>query len=387
MKEKRTSRPVVGIVWPQTLSRVRKMASVDLYREAVDNLAEEFDVRIFAMDGEGKSPARFGRSRTPVYFPASRKGESFWKKLFRYPGDMEERLRECDGLHCLFGSTTLIGVACKIRWGVPFSVRYTWTESRNMRLQRRYRKALYNYFLEKLSFVMADALGVGTKEQGEYIGFGRSAGRKLFLTTNYVDTSAFRPKKEYGLHDPVRFLCVGRLEPILKNPALALDAISRLKGVSLTLVGDGAARPALEERIRREGLPVALRGWTPHRELPAIMSDHDIYLKPSRMEGIPKDLLEAMACGLPIVSTDVPGARSLLSDGRGVLCGSEDASAMAEAMNTLISDEGRRRVLGEAAREHIERYHTRAAVQRQEREMIKALLGLEGARPVRLDSP
>jgi glycosyltransferase involved in cell wall biosynthesis len=106
-------------------------------------------------------------------------------------------------------------------------------------------------------------------------------------------------------------------------------------------------------RWREEG-PVE---WLGHRDdIAAILAQSQIACLPSYREGLPKSLLEAMAAGLPIVSTDAPGCREAVRDGQnGLLVPPRDSAALAAALRRLIEDPGLRDRLGAAGRQRAER--------------------------------
>ena len=147
-------------------------------------------------------------------------------------------------------------------------------------------------------------------------------------------------RREWGVADEDRVVLVlGRLSPE-KGQDVALEAFAGLgrgeerNRIRLVLVGDGAAREALETRARRPDLAgrVHFAGWRddPWRCLGAA----DVFLLPSRREGLPLALLEAMAVGLPIVATDVGAVREVIGgDERiGTVIASGDAEEMRAAL-------------------------------------------------------
>lgn len=122
--------------------------------------------------------------------------------------------------------------------------------------------------------------------------------------------------------DPLRLLMVGSLESLLKGPDVLLEALATLRrkpGFSqarLTFVGEGRSRPELEALALRLGLSDGvmflgrmLEGEAIRRQLDLA----DLFLLPSRGEGLPRVVVEAMARGLPCISTDVGGIPELLS--------------------------------------------------------------------------
>lgn len=166
------------------------------------------------------------------------------------------------------------------------------------------------------------------------------------------------------VHKPTHMpfvLTVGRLVEDKAHDVL-LDAFScagdGLKGWKLAIVGDGRLRDSL--RIRAEGLGIAGRvEWhgivtDPH----AFYREACVFALPSRVEGMPNALLEAMSCGLPVVVSDgAPGPLELVEDGiTGLVVPVNDASALAAALKRLAGDKVLRRRLGEAARERVSEY-------------------------------
>ena len=111
---------------------------------------------------------------------------------------------------------------------------------------------------------------------------------------------------------PVRLLCVARLAPV-KGHRYLLRALARLREAGLecelTLAGDGPERDALERQAAELGLADAVRflGFQRQTEIRTLYRWCDLMVLPSLSEGIPISLMEAMACGRPVVATTVRG--------------------------------------------------------------------------------
>lgn len=162
----------------------------------------------------------------------------------------------------------------------------------------------------------------------------------------------------------LRVLAVGRLQPV-KGHHVLLDAVARLRSwdvpVQAMIVGDGPRRSALEERSAELALGEQLRlaGPLPHHQVIDLMRSADVVALPSvrtedgRVEGIPVVLMEAMSLGVPVVASDLPGVRELVTtDDEGVRFPMDDADALAEALRQLTDDDERHRV-GENGRHRI----------------------------------
>jgi glycosyltransferase involved in cell wall biosynthesis len=170
------------------------------------------------------------------------------------------------------------------------------------------------------------------------------------VVPNYVDTDLLRPLPHAAATHP-NVLFLGRLEA--QKNVLALVAAMAGLGATLTVVGEGSLRGAMQDEATARGVEVRFLGNVPHRELPAIFAAADAFALPSLFEGHPKALLEAMACGLPVVGADVPGIREVLRDGEtGLLCDT-DADSIRTSLVRALGDRALAARLGAAARAEI----------------------------------
>ena len=116
--------------------------------------------------------------------------------------------------------------------------------------------------------------------------------------------------------------------------------------------------------------------WLGHvTDIQNLWARASIAVLPSRREGLPLALLEAAACGRPMVATDVPGCREVVLPGRtGLLVTPDDASALADAIGTLVASPEMRARYGSAARQLVEERFSAAAVGRQTVELYRSLM-------------
>jgi glycosyltransferase involved in cell wall biosynthesis len=179
-------------------------------------------------------------------------------------------------------------------------------------------------------------------------------GRSVEEVPKGVDTVLFRPegtnrRAALGLQDRQVVVAVSRLVPI-KNVGLLVDAMAHVRrdrpDAHLLVVGEGPERAALEQRARDAGVKAAVTfaGYVPHHELAACYRAADVFALPSEFDNSPNALLEAMACGLPVVATDVGGVRDFVDRRKGSeLVPPGDASALAAAIvRALAHPEGAR---------------------------------------------
>lgn len=143
-------------------------------------------------------------------------------------------------------------------------------------------------------------------------------GERIAVLRNGVESSLFTPlsRSESRSRLGVRrfaLLSVGALIP-RKRHAIAIDAIGNLPDCELLIVGTGPLRAQLERRARDLGVVSRVRffGEVPHRELPLYYNAADVMTLTSDREGWANVILEAMACGTPVIATDVGGAGEVI---------------------------------------------------------------------------
>jgi glycosyltransferase involved in cell wall biosynthesis len=176
---------------------------------------------------------------------------------------------------------------------------------------------------------------------------------------NGVDPLAFAPPERDW--EQVRMLFVGRVV-YQKGLDLLLHALGRLVGDAwtLTIAGDGPQRAPLELLAAHLGIADRIRfaGWLDGDGLVDAYHGANLFVYPSRHEGMPNAVLEAMASALPVIATRIAGNEELVGEGEtGLLIEPENQQALEKALSDLMADGERRRRLGEAARVRVsERY-------------------------------
>lgn len=169
--------------------------------------------------------------------------------------------------------------------------------------------------------------------------------QRIRVLRNGVDLKMFRPldqaecRRKLGTKGQV-LLSVGNLVP-LKGHDLVIKALQSLPGSQLVIVGTGPEEQKLRRLARALGLTERVRfhGGAAHEDMCEIYNAADALVLASASEGWPNVLLEAMACGTPVISTDVSGAREAVSaPAAGLICSERTAEAIVAAVNSLFSE-------------------------------------------------
>lgn len=267
------------------------------------------------------------------------------------------------------------GAIAKRILGKPLMVRCGYVWSRNVR--RRRASCLRSWLvllIERVVLQSADVVLLATEEDKAYVtDVHRVSGLRVAVLPNPIDTERFRPNaavcKERGL-----IIFVGRLEQE-KNLELLLEAMGQIPGARLKVVGIGSLQAKLRAEARHGKIEFC--GMIPNRELPHHLNEAEVFVLPSSYEGNPKALLEAMACGLGVIGTDVPGIRGVIRHGfNGLLC-EADPDTLSEGIRRLLSDTELSRRLGEQARRFVVENYSQSRVAHKEVALIKKIVAMD----------
>jgi colanic acid/amylovoran biosynthesis glycosyltransferase len=228
----------------------------------------------------------------------------------------------------------------------------------------------HEHFVERLPHVLRQVSAVhcvSESVQRAVIDFGLEPAKARVIRQG-VDPELFHPNGNGGPPerepDALRVISVAWLR-WMKGFEWALEAIRALvdAGVPVQLeilggdpteeVGERTERDRVVHTVADLGLEdhVHLRGNVPSAEVARRLQAADVFLLPSLDEGLPTVLLEAMACGVPVVATDCGGVSEAFTDGvEGLLVPRRDAAALADALTRLWRDPALRRRMGEAGR-------------------------------------
>jgi glycosyltransferase involved in cell wall biosynthesis len=212
------------------------------------------------------------------------------------------------------------------------------------------------------------------------LSLGIAAERIALIPGSGVDVDALQPHPEPQGPPTVAF--VGRLlDDKGVRTLVRAHRLLRQRGSNVELLLAGTPDPANPASVsdqdaagwgREPGIT-----WLGHvDDIPALWARAHIAVLPSRREGLPKSLLEAAACGRPLIATDVPGCREVVRPGEtGLLVPFDDAQALAGAIETLAASRDLRARYGAAARRLAVERFSAAAIGRQTVDLYRSLVG------------
>ena len=193
-------------------------------------------------------------------------------------------------------------------------------------------------------------------------------GLSIEVIPNGVDLELFSPDPTPEKPDTLRLLTVGRLSPT-KRVEMLIDAVEMLQKqgvkVQLTIAGSGALERRLRQTVTRKNLAdvVRMAGRVEPEKMPRLYRQNDIFVSATMQEGMSNAMLEAMASGLPIVTTACEGLDELISD-NGIIVRGNDPQALAQAVRALYDDWPTLDRMSKAAREHAHNFSWKNVAQK-----------------------
>jgi len=187
--------------------------------------------------------------------------------------------------------------------------------------------------------------------------------RWIFSTTmTQAEIASIRPAAPWDGRSTLRLVTVGRVTHE-KNMAAILEALpavcEKIPNLHLDILGDGEALPALQHLAAKLQLSnlVTFHGNVNHTRVLEILSQSHLFVFPTRTkEGFPKAVLEALACGLPVIATRVSVIPQLLNNGSGRLLDDTSAPGVAEAVLQISSNPAHMANMGRLARDVAQGY-------------------------------
>lgn len=217
--------------------------------------------------------------------------------------------------------------------------------------------------LQKRAYGAADTTVFQTTRAKEFFS-GRIRDRGVIIPNPVRELPEAAPEKKK------RIVTAGRLAE-QKNQKLLIDAFAGVyrehPDFSVEIYGEGPMREELQAYIGEKGLTAAVRLCGKVENVPETIRDAYLFVLPSDYEGLSNALLEAMAVGLPCITTDCAGSDDAIRDGvNGLIVPVRDRDAMENAMRRLLEDPALAQDMGRKARESMSRYQAERVVEQWE---------------------
>lgn len=269
-----------------------------------------------------------------------------------------------------YGALTALNVAKQLSKPLVARCGYMWSANASREYGHDSLQAKEAFNTEQKVFSEADAVVVTTPAmEADVIARIPQTQGRTFVIPNYVETDLFRPSAHGKNAETILF--VGRIAPE-KNLEKLLEAVSPLEA-TVRIIGEGKLRPVLQKRFALLGDRIIWEGNVPNREIPRYMNKATIFALPSRYEGHPKALLEAMACGRPVIGGNSPGIREIIEHGRTGFLSETDPIHLRAALREVLNDSDLRTRLGSAARKFVLEHYSLSRIGGMEMKLLGKL--------------
>ncbi|HUT53320.1 MAG TPA: glycosyltransferase [bacterium] len=326
---------------------------------------ERYQSRVIVMKQPGRTAQMLVESGVPVLslkLPA-RTGAAYFLKM---PLAFFKLLRELKSerphvLHCWLFQANLLGRLAARLTGVPANI--SGLRVAEMERTGQYGPDRWSAGLVTRYAAVCEAVAAHYREK---LGL---AAERIAVVRNGIDPVPFAEadpgalKRELGIAEGSRVIgALGRLhrQKGLDTLVRAMPALlGRFPDLVLVIAGDGPERDRLGRLAESEGVAGSVKFPGEWHRAPEFMAALDVFVLPSRWEGMPNALLEAMAAGVPAVASRVGGVAEIMAGGgpggpvageTGIMIEPEDARALARAVSALLEDEKRRTAMGSSAR-------------------------------------
>ncbi|MCM2325640.1 MAG: glycosyltransferase family 4 protein [Candidatus Woesearchaeota archaeon] len=312
----------------------KKNAEIDLITSSEKKYKEERfskNIRIYRLD-VNKKDIHYWTARE--IFDYTAKAIVLAKKL--------SKEKKYDLCHSFFALPTGI-IAASLKVPYIISLRGSDVPGFNNRLNalKRIQKVFFRYICKKSSSVVANSAGLKKLAEESYDG-------KIDVIPNGIDTRQFSPGKKRKY-----LLCVSRLIPRkgIDHLISAMPQILKNHATSLIIIGEGPQKENLMQLANEKNVARKVRflDYVKHDDLPKYYKDASIFILPSLHEGMSNTILEAMSCGLPIITTDTGGTNELIKD-NGIIIKKGDSVEIACAADRILADKSKSDAMGKMSR-------------------------------------
>ena len=285
-----------------------------------------------------------------------------------YPTMLRKQIRflkkeRPDVVHAQTGSILHMMLACKI-CNVPIRLYTVHNEANLLYGTSKIKKEIYKMGFSFFNFKPIAICPTVKQTIIDDMGVSES---RITVVNNGVDIKRFVPDQATHDDEVIRIISVGTLYWI-KNQLMTIRVVVALHEfgykVEMTLLGDGEDREKIKNAIKANNADSYIFTQGSKKDVEDYLKKSDIYVSASKTEGLPLSILEAMACGLPVVATDAGGTRDIVKDGiNGFLIEVDNEVEMKEALQQLINNKQLRKVCSAKSREIAEQWSVEKCTQ------------------------
>jgi len=250
-------------------------------------------------------------------------------------------------------SGSYCGVVAKLFFKKKLVVRNGYIIGAQCKYDKKVKLSIKLFYLlnERISYEFADLIIISFREGLDYAVNKYKVDKKAYLVPNWVEVDKFKPSGNPPMHkDTIIYL--GRLS-MEKNLPMLIEAISQTK-YKLDIYGQGNSKDELENLAKKSGAQVNFKGRESNDQLPAAFQHYMVYALISNYECMPKSLIEAMACGLACIGTDVMGIHEIIKNKEnGLLVEVNSPESLKQAILYIMENEEEAKRLGANARKFV----------------------------------
>jgi len=278
-------------------------------------------------------------------------------QYFLLPPSVKKRLDEIETIYVYHVSGGMRAILYKkfFKPAIKVVVRYNWSWGYFVKANRGYLEHKFFCFLEKFILINSDVI-LATTEKLQHQAKDIVKHRiPVDIVPNWVDCSNFKPM---NINKNFDIISVGRLCE-QKNHKLLLEAVDlynksqNIKPLKILIISRGELKNSLLDYAEKNNIDLTLIEKVENDTMPQYFNETALFVMSSRYEGHPKAMVEAMACGLPIIGTDVVGIKDVIENNENGILSKEDPVDLMNKIKLLMQDNSFRQKISNGARQYI----------------------------------